>query len=229
MLSTHYSTQCCKLSNKISAHWTIFMYCARCIPYMLVLAHCTRWYLGAKTSIDTLTATNQKKITSLAIEQKKEWAKFLRTKHRVCVLNYLTLIELCTQFRFKTAWNSSIYRFFHASILFAFYLENFEQLIRSNIPNVSNIDLLCEQNTNNWMIHTANNFSAERATKRDILPVSNLAFVLPLKVFHLDLSSARNTPVLSVLVQRKYIALANILTHTVGTGARRHWFTNWTC
>lgn len=39
MLSTHYSTPCCKLSSKISAHWTMFMYCAPCFLYCFVLTH----------------------------------------------------------------------------------------------------------------------------------------------------------------------------------------------
>lgn len=91
MLSTHYSTLCCNLSNKISAHWTMFMYCvycAQCIPYMLVLAHCTRWYLGAKTSIDTL-----KKKVCLAMGKKK-WAKFLRIPCLRIELKFELRIEL---------------------------------------------------------------------------------------------------------------------------------------
>lgn len=53
MLSTHFSTPYCKLSNTIFAHWNhVYVLC----PYSPCSQHCTWWYLGAKTTIDGKSA-----------------------------------------------------------------------------------------------------------------------------------------------------------------------------
>lgn len=157
--------------------------------------HCTRWYLGAKTSIERFKQKkkqqhrNQQQQKQQQMPRKKSGQNFCKLNTVFAPVNYLTLIENFTlEIRSNSCTPLQNYFVVWSKYLKCFAVPN--PLIPADWAfECLNIWLLDENNTQNWLdlksIHTAKFWFwfDGRATKRVYCACSDLAFVLALWKF----------------------------------------------